>query len=168
MILTYFDYYSSEQFKAYSDQTIIEPIGDISYHKSYCYMIYPSPNGFLPNSGVHIWKVKYIENKGSAYGIRSIGVTSKMKQDWVRNACKYDGSWPTECNDRSFVNGRFTWKVNEILEVRLNMDLGIVEYYNGIRKLRENKLYHLDRKYYFALFLDCDKRCGVFQSIWYQ
>ena len=133
-------------------------------------MIYPSPNGF--NEGIHKWSVKCIAN-GWLNGLRSIGVTTVISEEWISKGVG-NNKWPKDDKQGSYLDGFRKWYDNQTIEVILNLNVFIVEYYlikekDGSSeriKLKQDKLTENDQdKYYFALCIDSDYSSFVFEYI---
>lgn len=168
-LLRLFQDYPHDKFKVSEDGTIITSIGPIM-NGLHFYMIYPTPNGF--NKGIHEWRVKCLKaraDSSSGYGYpSSIGV-----MDQTAKGTYYGGEWPTD-NKHSSSYWYGNWKENETIEIILNLDLLIVEYYTinndndkDTKKIKlkqdtlsQNKIYH------FALRVFADVSVGgVWQSV---
>ena len=168
-ITRYFDKYNKELFKTENDYKRIIPIGPGGWD-SEDHMIFPSPNGF--RTGLHKWAIKYVKLCRSGFAsTRSIGVTSKIIQKWTSNQLHWDDA---DGSHNCYFNGRGTWYLNLTIEVILNLDALKVEFYkiiggdnkskDAIIKLKEDIL-RPDTTYYFALCIDSDHNCCVFECV---
>ena len=173
--IRYFDKYNKELFKLENDDKKIIPIGPKS-NKLKSFMVTPFPNGF--KKGIHKWAIRFVEDiQLGEYTRRCIGVVTMIDDKWINK--DIGGAWPRDINARSYKQmgsnwngyGFGTWKENEIIEVILNLDSFIIQYYKIINdkpskiiKLAEDEL-SKDETYYFAFCIDCDERCCVFESV---
>ena len=170
--IRYFDKYNKEMFKLENDGKKIVPIR-VAVNTEYAnYMVFPSPNGF--NKGVHKWAVKYIGHMqwGS---VRSIGVTTKMDGEWISNGVGEE-AWCDDDNGShnrgNYASGCFSWLKTETIEIILDLDESVISYYKILdndasknpEKVKEDKL-EPDETYYFALCVDSDSKCGIFECV---
>ena len=169
-ITRYFDQYNKELFKTENDNKRIIPIGPAGWD-SELHMIFPSPNGF--RVGLHKWAIKYVKlcRSGNA-STRSIGVTSKITQKCTSRQVNWNDA---DGSHNCYWAGRGKWRPNETIEVILNLKAFKVEFYRIIEgykskddimiiKLKEDIL-KPDTTYYFALYMDSDHKCGVFECV---
>ena len=161
-----FKHYQRATFKLSANNTIVTPIGLRNHFN--CYMIYPSPNGF--RRGVHVWSVKYVKCNGMNNGYRSIGVTTRMNDHWIRNGVGLYKKWPAVAGndfllDGSHYDGWNKWSIGSTMRVLLDLDCGRVEYLCDGEKVKEEKLKLTNDTFYFALCIFSDKRYGVFESV---
>ena len=124
--------------------------------------------------GVHKWAVKHILLQWKS--IRSIGVTTKINDEWIADGVGKNGEYKWCDSDTSYFEGYDSipdWKENEIVEVILDLNESMVTYYKIkedhddkiiIHKVKKDKLTP-NQTYYFALCIDADKRCGAFECV---
>lgn len=160
-----FMHYNPKHFQVSNEQTIITPLGFDFYN----YMVYPAPNGFT--KGIHKWSVQFIKHNGYPYDYCiSIGVTSvftKIKhEEWISKGVGQYTPWakygPSYVKSSSYYDG---WSVNDTITIELNMDKGTVEYFNGDKKLKTDKIHKAAAPFYFAICINSNKHCGVFKSV---
>lgn len=159
----YFAKYNPEKFRLENDNKTIIPIGDVS-DKLSDYIIFPSPNGF--SKGIHRWAVKFVSGTTST---RSIGITTEMDDTMILQQVEDRNSFGV-----SRWTGEFKWRQNETIEVILDLENLVVSCYRiqkdwyseeeTTSKEKEDKL-EPNKTYYFAMCIDSDKRCCIFESV---
>ena len=162
-IIRYFTHYNQKKYKVSKNKTYITPTAGKSEYKDN-YMIYPSPNGF--RKGIHKWSVRKTQNNGQIQYAASIGVIKAMNPEWISTS--FEDVWPT--NDHKGVyDGWCDWLVGQTYTIVLNMDEGTVKIYlrsdDDDRIQDQYKLPDTDGPYYFAMAIDCCKRCSEFECV---
>lgn len=154
----FFDKFSTEQFRVENERRTIIPIGDTS-RAAKNYTVYPSPNGFT--KGIHKWAVRFISGSAST---RYIGITTEMDDKSILEQVE-----DTQSFGVSRWRGSYRWYRDQTIEVILDLNKFTVSYYkikppNDITKLKEDTLKE-NTTYYFAMCIDADNSCCVFESV---
>ena len=171
----YFEKYDKKLFKLENENSTIRPIGS-SVMQAHSYMIYPSLNGF--KRGIHKWAVKFAKDNGlGQFSRRAIGVVTRIDDEWINK--DVNNVWPHDDDAEpigSFYDGTHLlmnkWVEDETIEMVLNLNLFFVTYYKYIDdyetqtiiKLKQDEL-QKGETYFFALCVDCDNRCCVFECV---
>ena len=125
-------------------------------------MIIPSPNGFT--KGIHKWAVQFAKDtQFGTYSRRAIVVVTKAKDEWINKNKTY--RWVDDDSSCHWNGGQ---SPNETIQIILNLNSYTIEFYR-IHPLeiecKEQKL-NSTETCYFALAIDYDERCAVFECVY--
>ena len=146
-----FNYYNKERFNVTEDGTIIRGSQIAPCDAWTVFLESPDNKGF--NTGIHYVSIKNI-NETATQCFRNIGIITERNEDiinnhsWTRWTDLKGDEQPVE----SFFEGRYKWKYNEVLSMKLDCNKWTMTYWKDDTLLKKDDI-SPNKSYHFAVNL---------------